>query len=59
MATKEVNDQKTLLHVEDLQMHFPIHRGVFQRQVDQFLEIGAAVAEAGSVLRGCLVHGGL
>jgi oligopeptide transport system ATP-binding protein len=33
MATKEVNEQKTLLHVEDLQMHFPIHRGVFQRQV--------------------------
>jgi oligopeptide/dipeptide ABC transporter ATP-binding protein len=33
MATKELNDHKTLLHVEDLVMHFPIYRGVFQRQV--------------------------
>jgi oligopeptide transport system ATP-binding protein len=33
MATKELNDHKTLLHVEDLMMHFPIYRGVFQRQV--------------------------
>jgi oligopeptide/dipeptide ABC transporter ATP-binding protein len=33
MATKELNNHKTLLHVEDLVMHFPIYRGVFQRQV--------------------------
>jgi oligopeptide/dipeptide ABC transporter ATP-binding protein len=33
MATKEVNNHETLLHVEDLKMHFPIYRGVFQRQV--------------------------
>jgi oligopeptide transport system ATP-binding protein len=33
MATKEVNNNETLLHVDDLKMHFPIYRGVFQRQV--------------------------
>ena len=33
MATKELNNHETLLHVEDLKMHFPIYRGVFQRQV--------------------------
>jgi oligopeptide transport system ATP-binding protein len=33
MATKDVNNQETLLHVDDLKMHFPIYRGVFQRQV--------------------------
>jgi oligopeptide transport system ATP-binding protein len=33
MVTKETNDNETLLHVEDLKMHFPIYRGVFQRQV--------------------------
>jgi oligopeptide transport system ATP-binding protein len=32
MATKEMNNN-TLLHVDDLKMHFPIYRGVFQRQV--------------------------
>ena len=32
MVTKEMNND-TLLHVDDLKMHFPIHRGVFQRQV--------------------------
>ena len=33
MATKDLNNHETLLHVEDLKMHFPIYRGVFQRQV--------------------------
>ena len=33
MATKEINNNETLLHVDDLKMHFPIYRGVFQRQV--------------------------
>jgi oligopeptide transport system ATP-binding protein len=33
MATKEVNNNEVLLHVDDLMMHFPIYRGVFQRQV--------------------------
>jgi oligopeptide transport system ATP-binding protein len=33
MATKEVNQNETLLHVDDLKMHFPIYRGVFRRQV--------------------------
>ena len=33
MITKEMNNQETLLQVEDLKMHFPIYRGVFQRQV--------------------------
>jgi len=33
MVTKETNNNETLLHVEDLKMHFPIHRGVLQRQV--------------------------
>ena len=33
MATKEMNNNETLLHVDDLKMHFPIYRGVFQRQV--------------------------
>ena len=33
MATKEMNNTETLLHVDDLKMHFPIYRGVFQRQV--------------------------
>jgi oligopeptide transport system ATP-binding protein len=33
MVTKETNNNETLLHVEDLVMHFPIYRGVFQRQV--------------------------
>ena len=33
MATKETNNNETLLHVDDLKMHFPIYRGVFQRQV--------------------------
>jgi oligopeptide transport system ATP-binding protein len=33
MVTKEVNNHETLLHVDDLKMHFPIYRGVFQRQV--------------------------
>ena len=32
MVTK-ANTNETLLHVDDLQMHFPIYRGVFQRQV--------------------------
>ena len=32
MVTKETNNE-TLLHVDDLKMHFPIYRGVFQRQV--------------------------
>ena len=32
---------------------------VVEGEVDEFLEIGALVAEAGSVLRGCSVHGGL
>jgi oligopeptide transport system ATP-binding protein len=32
MTTKELNDN-VLLRVEDLQMHFPIYRGVIQRQV--------------------------
>lgn len=32
MATKEMNNE-VLLHVDDLKMHFPIYRGVFQRQV--------------------------
>jgi len=33
MATKELNKNEVLLHVDDLKMHFPIYRGVFQRQV--------------------------
>lgn len=33
MITKETNNTETLLHVDDLKMHFPIYRGVFQRQV--------------------------
>src|SRR5215208_5521532 len=33
MVTKETNNNDTLLHVDDLKMHFPIYRGVFQRQV--------------------------
>jgi oligopeptide transport system ATP-binding protein len=33
MVTKEINNKDTLLHVDDLKMHFPIYRGVFQRQV--------------------------
>jgi len=33
MATKDMNNHETLLHVDDLKMHFPIYRGVFQRQV--------------------------
>ena len=33
MVAKETNNNETLLHVEDLKMHFPIYRGVFQRQV--------------------------
>jgi oligopeptide transport system ATP-binding protein len=33
MVTKETNNNETLLRVEDLKMHFPIYRGVFQRQV--------------------------
>ncbi len=33
MTTKEVNNNEVLLHVDDLKMHFPIYRGVFQRQV--------------------------
>jgi oligopeptide transport system ATP-binding protein len=33
MVTKETNKNETLLHVDDLKMHFPIYRGVFQRQV--------------------------
>ena len=32
MVTK-ANNNETLLHVDDLKMHFPIYRGVFQRQV--------------------------
>jgi oligopeptide transport system ATP-binding protein len=32
MVTKQMNNN-TLLHVDDLKMHFPIYRGVFQRQV--------------------------
>lgn len=33
MTTKEINNNEVLLHVDDLKMHFPIYRGVFQRQV--------------------------
>ena len=33
MVAKEANNNNTLLHVDDLKMHFPIYRGVFQRQV--------------------------
>jgi oligopeptide transport system ATP-binding protein len=33
MINKDTNNNETLLHVEDLKMHFPIYRGVFQRQV--------------------------
>jgi oligopeptide/dipeptide ABC transporter ATP-binding protein len=33
MATKETNNNEILLQVDDLKMHFPIYRGVFQRQV--------------------------
>jgi oligopeptide transport system ATP-binding protein len=35
MSNQELNNNKdnTLLRVEDLQMHFPIYRGVIQRQV--------------------------
>ena len=32
MVTK-ANNNETLLHVDDLKMHFPIYRGVFRRQV--------------------------
>ena len=32
MVTK-ANNNESLLHVDDLKMHFPIYRGVFQRQV--------------------------
>jgi oligopeptide transport system ATP-binding protein len=33
MVTKDMNNNDTLLQVEDLKMHFPIYRGVFRRQV--------------------------
>lgn len=33
MATQGMNNNETLLRVDDLKMHFPIYRGVFQRQV--------------------------
>jgi oligopeptide transport system ATP-binding protein len=33
MVTEEMNSDNRLLHVDDLKMHFPIYRGVFQRQV--------------------------
>jgi oligopeptide transport system ATP-binding protein len=33
MSTTEMNNHETLLDVEDLKMHFPIYRGVIQRQV--------------------------
>ena len=33
MVTKDTNNNEILLHVDDLKMHFPIYRGVFQRQV--------------------------
>jgi len=33
MVAKEMNNNEVLLHVDDLKMHFPIYRGVFQRQV--------------------------
>jgi oligopeptide transport system ATP-binding protein len=33
MAAKELNNNEVLLHVDELKMHFPIYRGVFQRQV--------------------------
>ena len=33
MVTKDLNTNETLLHVDDLKMHFPIYRGVFRRQV--------------------------
>jgi oligopeptide transport system ATP-binding protein len=33
MVTTETNNNEVLLHVDDLKMHFPIYRGVFQRQV--------------------------
>jgi oligopeptide transport system ATP-binding protein len=33
MVTKEMNNNDTLLNVDDLKMHFPIYRGVLQRQV--------------------------
>lgn len=33
MVTKGINNNDTLLHVDDLKMHFPIYRGVLQRQV--------------------------
>jgi oligopeptide transport system ATP-binding protein len=33
MVTNDLNTNETLLHVDDLKMHFPIYRGVFQRQV--------------------------
>ncbi|MGB8981901.1 MAG: dipeptide ABC transporter ATP-binding protein [Anaerolineales bacterium] len=33
MVTKEMNNNDILLQVDDLKMHFPIYRGVFQRQV--------------------------
>jgi oligopeptide transport system ATP-binding protein len=33
MATKDMNNKETLLRVDELKMHFPIYRGVFQRQV--------------------------
>jgi oligopeptide transport system ATP-binding protein len=33
MATQDMNNKETLLHVDELKMHFPIYRGVFQRQV--------------------------
>jgi len=33
MVAKDTNNNEILLHVDDLKMHFPIYRGVFQRQV--------------------------
>ena len=33
MSTKDSNNNEVLLRVEDLKMHFPIYRGVIQRQV--------------------------
>ena len=33
MVTKDMNHKEPLLQVNDLKMHFPIYRGVFQRQV--------------------------
>src|SRR5512138_2596654 len=33
MSTMNSNNKETLLHVDNLVMHFPIYRGVIQRQV--------------------------